>query len=143
MFRRLFISLIILSALTAEGIVNAPWDFYNLCLYVNNQSSLPESADNNQIGLDFTKETAAAFSRTSLENRLFLESGIIEQLKINITFKSILKESYSKSCSGKTTINAEHGLSYPFINSHLTYNPGSEKEIIIKQSDISPPKSAI
>ncbi len=45
MFKKLFISLIILSALTSEGVVVSQKDYYDLLLYAQNESGMLSDSD--------------------------------------------------------------------------------------------------
>lgn len=133
MLKRLFISLIILSALTSEGVMYLPGNMHSLCLISGNSAN--GALGENVTACGSTQNNAGALSTKSSAS--FCNAFII-------TFKSInkLKSSFSTSAGSLVSGKALSGpggygsvLSQPVCNNCIK----DKKDIIIKRSDTSPP----
>lgn len=138
MFKRLFISLLILSTLASEGIVNFPVKFYNMYLvdinrfdfYVENEQSIQEK-------LNSEAETGGTYA-SSLES---VDDGLFVLSPDTTAFFSRLHS--MEPLDIPTAFPSEPSFSFdykavPFCEAAL--NIYDNKDIIFKSSDNSPPQ---
>lgn len=139
MFRKLFIGLIILSALTTEGIINTPWNIYNLCLFVNNANSFSEEVNKKLEPVSNNLSSDGSFSDLIAQNKLYTESKGITQIKYDLSIKPLLKGDLTELHRSLEFADDRCVLSYSFTGSLLELYRGLDKDIILSVSDTSPP----
>ena len=139
MLKKLFISLIILSTLTSDGIVNIPWKIYDLYLEANSRYV---KNDSNSV-IELMKETQAAqiplcSEVASHEFALLRTEGIgwiTYNREGNVDYEINSPHSYYIS----NEVYFDNILSNAFL-SLVTDNCFSvDKNVILNQSDVSPP----
>lgn len=127
MLRRLFISLIILSALTSEGIVNLPANIYNMYIVnsgIQSGMSGEEVLPSGQSALSM--ESGISFLGSSSGELFVLAPGSVEKLKCY----SAVPEYDSETKQAYTGFSVDPVLSSAVL---------PDSDIIYNRSDSSPP----
>lgn len=125
MFRSLFIGLVILSALTAEGAVGLPQNYGSFYLFINKGLSLLHENTEASGKIQEIKAAAKPFGK-AFRNAYPLSSGSIHKSKSPIS--GINSNEIYKTGSVKVTAVIDL---IPFS--------GDDKDAVLKKSDSSPP----
>jgi len=126
MLKKLFVSLLILSALTSEGIINLPGNIYSFYLYSDIGS-----------GLCGEKGLPPEQIKEADEANAILESGC--SVSVLVLLLNNISKYKSKAFFGDLDFQGKYCLSYAPINPAYILSLCKNKEIIIRESDMSPP----
>jgi hypothetical protein len=131
MLKRLFIGLLILSALASEGLVNFPGNIYNL--YFNSGS---------EVGMSGAKAIPPDGLSNPVKNYNSLSDNKLNSNAFILTYNSIQK---LKTISLEGIIDSPVNYRKFYDSNCFISNPliQADKEVIYKQSDLSPPTSTI
>jgi hypothetical protein len=143
MFKRLFIGLIILSALTTEGLINTSWNIYNLCVFVDSVSSFSKESDRLLEQQGNSPADKVSFTELLEQNKLLTESEGIGQIKYNKSVKPVLRDEINTSHPSLRPNNDRCTESCSFITNLPQLYPGQNRDIILCISDTSPPSSSL
>ena len=132
MLKRLFISLIILSTLTSEGIMYLPGNVNSLCFFsaksINGYQGESKTAEGN---INDNESTGAIFGSASFRNAFIVAYSGAQKLKrLSSKAGSIFSDSLLSNNDGYYRLYSKS----LYANIHL-----NKKNIIIKRSDSSPP----
>ncbi|MCX7920400.1 MAG: hypothetical protein N3B21_00030 [Clostridia bacterium] len=128
MLKKLFISLLILSALASDGAINLPGNISELYISLGNILALPEEHAELIEQLQSMENENALVNNAFQYNAFKLSANSINKLKtksVPLSFSFNSGEKFYLACSNINPISIS------------LYK--SEKEIIIKKSDSSPP----
>lgn len=139
MLKKLFIGLIILSALTAEGIINAPWNIYDLCLWADNMNSFSDKADKIQEPFDVKFSAERLFSSLMADSKAYTESMSMARIKYDLSSRSAFRNDFTEGLPFKKLADDRYFLLCSFNASFFDEYPGLNMDIVFGISDVSPP----
>ncbi|MCR4434890.1 MAG: hypothetical protein QHH06_05075 [Clostridiales bacterium] len=127
MFRNLFISLVILSTLTAEGVAGFSASYFNVYLYLNKGLCLLHEKTEFSGKVREAENTGAGFGKGFKACKYTLAPGDTQELKYNIIDIDVA--------------NAEKDAYYVCLSAGIYCCPllGADKDTVLEKSDTSPP----
>lgn len=141
MFIKLFISLILLSSLSYDGISNLPSNIYDLYIYTVNGGSVQHTPKLSSHNFEASEDSNNFQGVRALKGNFVLSYNAVQ--KFETSTKPGLTGQFLPLCSSGFNCVSSDFCTSDFNFQSAVYFYGSDKDFIISKSDTSPPSSSL